>query len=106
MSYRVLKNRLTNGNAFLLQTALDRINALADALEITQEQADELTELAKAKGQDILPDDLPARLELLEDAAKRFNAFWDAAKQSTILQALIAFVESKIDEGTEKEVME
>lgn len=26
--------------------------------------------------------------------------------QSTILQALIAFVESKIDEGTEKEVME
>lgn len=96
MSYEVLKNRLTNGTAFLRQTALDRINALADALEITQEQADELTELAKAKGQDILPDDLPARMELLEDAAK----------QSTILQALIAVVESKIDEGTEKEVME
>ena len=79
MSYEVLRNRLTNGTSFLRQTALARINALADALEITQEQADELTALAKDKGQDILPDDLPARLELLEDAAKRFNAFWDAA---------------------------
>lgn len=101
MSYEVLKNRLTNGTAFLLQTALDRINALADALEITQEQADELTALAKAKGQDVLPDDLPARMELLEDAAKRFNAFWDAAKDSTVLKAIISLVESKIDEGTE-----
>lgn len=103
MSYEVLKNRLTNGTAFLLQTALDRINALADALEITQEQADELTEIAKAKGKDILPDDLLARMELLEDAAIRFNAFWDVAKQSTILKALIALVESKIEEGTESE---
>ena len=101
MSYEVLKNRLTNGTVFLLQTALDRINALADALEITQEQADELTALAKAKGQDVLPDDLPARMELLEDAAKRFNAFWDAAKDSTVLKAIISLVESKIDEGTE-----
>lgn len=103
MSYEVLKNRLTNGTAFLFQNAIDRINALADALEITQEQADELTALAKAKGQDVLPDDLTARMELLEDAAKRFNAFWDAAKQSTILKAIIALVESKIDEGTESE---
>lgn len=103
MSYEVLKNRLTNGTAFLLQTALDRIDALADALEITQEQADELTALAKSKGQDILPDDLPARMEMLEDAAKRFNAFWDAAKDSTVLKAIISLVESKIDEGTESE---
>lgn len=103
MSYEVLKNRLTNGTAFLRQTALDRINALADALEITQEQADELTALAKAKGQDVLPDDLPARMELLEDAAKRFNAFWDAAKDSTVLKAIISLVESKIDEGIESE---
>lgn len=103
MSYEVLKNRLTNGTAFLRQTALDRINSLADALEITQEQADELTALAKSKGQDILPDDLPARMELLEDAAKRFNAFWDAAKDSTVLKAIISLVESKIDEGTESE---
>lgn len=103
MSYEVLKNRLTNGSVFLLQTALDRINALADALEITQEQADELTALAKAKGKDILPDDIPARMELLEDTAKRFNAFWDAAKDSTVLKAIISLVESKIDEGTESE---
>ena len=39
MSYEVLKNRLTNGTAFLLKTALDRINALADVLEITQERS-------------------------------------------------------------------
>lgn len=103
MRYEVLKNRLTNGTSFLRQTALARINALADALEITQEQADELTELAKAKGQDILPDDLPARMELLEDAAKRFNAFWDAAKDSTVLKAIISLVESKINEETESE---
>ena len=103
MSYEVLKNRLTNGTAFLLQTALDRINALADALEITQEQADELTALAKSKGQDILPDDLPARMEMLEDAAKRFNAFWDAAKDNPVLKAIISLVESKIDEETESE---
>lgn len=103
MSYEVLKNRITNGTAFLLQTALDRINALADALEITQEQADELTALANANGHDVLPDDLPARMELLEDAAKRFNAFWDAAKDSTVLKAIISLVESKIDEGTESE---
>lgn len=101
MSYEVLKNRLTNGTAFLLQTALDRINALADALEITQEQADELTALAKDKGLDVLPDDLPARMELLEDAANRFNAFWDVEKDSTVLKAIISLVESKIDEGME-----
>ena len=103
MSYEVLKNRLTNGDPYLTTTAMDRINALADNLDITQEQADELTALAKSKGQDILPDDFPARMELLENTAKRFNAFWDAAKQSTILKAIIALVESKIDEGTESE---
>lgn len=48
--YQVLYNRLTNGTAFSLQIALDRINALADALEITQEQADELVALAKERG--------------------------------------------------------
>lgn len=103
MSYGVLKNRLTNGNAFLLQTALDRINALADALEITQEQADELTALATAHGADVFSEDYAARLQAVEQAAKKFTAFWDVAKQSTILKALIALVESKIDEGTESE---
>lgn len=42
MSYEVLKNRMQNGQPFLREMALTRINALADALEISQEQADEL----------------------------------------------------------------
>lgn len=50
MSYDVLKNRLTNGKAFQISAAITRINALADNLEITQEQATELTELANANG--------------------------------------------------------
>ena len=50
MSYDVLKNRLTNGKTFMTTVALERINALADELEITQEQAAELTELAEQNG--------------------------------------------------------
>lgn len=50
MSYEVLKNRLTNGKPFTVEAALDRITALADALEITQDQAEELTELANQYG--------------------------------------------------------
>ena len=50
MSYDVMKNRLTNGKAFTISAAVARINALADNLEITQEQATELTELANANG--------------------------------------------------------
>lgn len=48
--YQVLYNRLTNGTPFTTDTALARITALADALEITQEEADELAALAKAHG--------------------------------------------------------
>lgn len=50
MSYEVLKNRLTNGVPYTVEAALERINALADNLEITQEQADELIALAKENG--------------------------------------------------------
>lgn len=50
MSYEVLKNRLTNGKPFTVEAAIARITALADALEITQEQAEELTELANQYG--------------------------------------------------------
>lgn len=48
--YQVLYNRLTNGTPFTTDTAQARITALADALEITQEEADELAALAKAHG--------------------------------------------------------
>lgn len=48
--YQVLYNRLTNGTPFTTDTAQARITALADALEITQEEADELAALAKAAG--------------------------------------------------------
>lgn len=70
MSYEVLKNRLTNGDPFLKSTALERITALADNLEISQEQADELTALAEQYGVDVLPDDYPARIQQLEETDK------------------------------------
>lgn len=44
--YQVLYNRLTNGTPFTTDTAQARIIAL----EITQEEADELAALAKAHG--------------------------------------------------------
>lgn len=50
MSYDVLKNRLTNGKAFMTSAAVARVTALADELVITQEQAEELTALANANG--------------------------------------------------------
>ena len=68
MSYDVLKNRLTNGEPYLLTTAMERINALADTLEITQEQAEELTALAKQNGLAAMPENLEGRVETLEEA--------------------------------------
>ena len=50
MSYDVLKNRLTNGVPYTVEAVLERINALANNLEITQEQADELAAIAKENG--------------------------------------------------------
>lgn len=97
MSYEVLKNRLTNGTAFLFQNAIDRINALADALEITQEQAEELTALATEHGVDALPEDYTARLQAVEKIAEKFAAFWEIAKDSEILKTIISLVENKTD---------
>ena len=48
--YQVLYNRLTKGTPFTTDTEQARITALADALEITQEEADELFALAKEHG--------------------------------------------------------
>ena len=48
--YKVLYNRLTGGVPFAASTAIDRITALADALEITQDEAAELTALAQERG--------------------------------------------------------
>lgn len=48
--YKVLYNRLTGGVPFAASTAIDRITALADALEITQDEAAELTTLAQERG--------------------------------------------------------
>ena len=96
MSYEVLKNRLTNGGPYLTTTAMDRINALADNLDITQEQADELTALATAHGADVLPEDYAARLQAVEQAATKFTAFWEAAKDSAILRTIISVVENQM----------
>lgn len=48
--YKILYNRLTGGVPFAASTAVDRITALADALEITQEEADELLAIARQNG--------------------------------------------------------
>lgn len=68
MSYEVLKNRLTNGKPFTVEAAMDRITALADSLDITQEQAEELTNLAQTHGLDAMPEDLATRVDTLEEA--------------------------------------
>lgn len=48
--YKVLYNRLTGSTPFAASTAIARITALADALEITQDEAAELTALAQERG--------------------------------------------------------
>lgn len=48
--YKVLYNRLTGSTPFAVSTAIARITALADALEITQDEAAELTALAQEHG--------------------------------------------------------
>lgn len=48
--YKVLYNRLTGDVPFAASTAIARITALADALEITQDEAAELTALAQERG--------------------------------------------------------
>lgn len=48
--YKTLYNRLTGGIPFAASTAIARITALADALEITQDEAAELTALAQERG--------------------------------------------------------
>lgn len=48
--YKVLYNRLTGDVPFAASIAIARITALADALEITQDEAAELTALAQENG--------------------------------------------------------
>ena len=48
--YKVLYNRLMGSVPFAASTAIARITALADALEITQDEAAELTTLAQERG--------------------------------------------------------
>lgn len=48
--YKVIHNRLTGSTPFAASTAIARITALADALEITQDEAAALTALAQERG--------------------------------------------------------
>lgn len=48
--YKVLYNRLTGSTPFAASTAIARITALADALEITQDEAAELIAIAQERG--------------------------------------------------------
>ena len=49
-SFEIMRNRMTNGKYFDRETAKARIARLLDELAITQEQADELTDLAEQYG--------------------------------------------------------
>lgn len=89
MSYNVLKNRLSNGVPFTKEAALSRINALADALEITQEQAEELTALANAAGLDALPKDTSERLDAVEQGVTLIYRLIDAMRGNPLLSALV-----------------
>lgn len=48
--YTVLYNRLSGGIPFTASVAIARITALADALEITQDEAAELIAIAQERG--------------------------------------------------------
>ena len=72
-SYEVLKNRLTNGRPYTVEAAVARITALADALEITQDQANELTALAQQNGS-AASQDTETRLQQLEAASLEHDA--------------------------------
>lgn len=73
-SYEVLKNRLTNGTPFQIDMAVARINYLADTLEITEEQRDELTKLATENGTYQLLD-VNQRLDMLEECVIELAQF-------------------------------
>lgn len=66
----VLRNRMENGTPFLKAAALERIRSLADQLEISEEEARELTAIAEARGCDILPQDALGRLAAVETATE------------------------------------
>lgn len=72
-SYEVLKNRLTNGRPYTVEAAVARITALADALEITQDQANELTALAQQYGS-AASQDTETRIQQLEAASLEHDA--------------------------------
>lgn len=95
MSYEILKNRLTNGTQFLKQNAIDRINALADSLEITQEEAEKLLSLAESNGSDVLDSNVMERLERIE---KIVNTFFEVAKNSIAFGSIISSIEEKLSE--------
>ena len=67
---QVLKNRMENGTPFLKSMALERIRALADNLEITEQEEQELRALAEEKGLEVLPQDAMGRLTALEETTE------------------------------------
>lgn len=87
ISYEVMKNRLTNGRPFTVEAAVARITILADSLEITQEEAEELTALAQQYGS-AAPEDTGARLQQLEVTSLEHDAaLIELASQVALLLA-------------------
>lgn len=66
-NYEMFRNRITNGKSFLKADAIKRVQTLANNLEITQEQADELMAIIEENGVDILPADAMGRLNAVEE---------------------------------------
>ena len=87
-TFEVLKNRLTNLDPFSTEVAVKRILALANTLEITQEQAEKLIVLANQNGShDALTTeqylhDLDERLLLCEKALIELAKLIDGGSQN------------------------
>lgn len=95
--YELLKNRLENGHPFLKSVATERINALANALEITQEQADELMALVESNGVDVMPEDFSERLARIEEVIEKVKRFFAAASENVLLSSIMQAIEEKED---------
>lgn len=97
--FELLRNRIENGVPFLKSVATERISALANAFEITQEQADELMALVESNGVDVMPEDFSERIARIETVVEKVERFFEAASESVLLSSIIGKIE---DRGEQK----
>lgn len=82
--FQLLKNRMENGTPFLREDAVTRISALANRLELTEQESQTLLALAESKGLDVLPRDAMGRLERVEQSAMDLET---ATEELTLVMA-------------------